>query len=176
MQTKDIASKGPEGFDQYLELISKKPTTFAIRLTDGRPALVFRRTVDFSEISQIKDKAVKATLAVMENNCPPAWKPYLKGDPSIAGRAVHFAERHVGYLKWVDCDQPETPGTNHRKIGEQWQEERIVEERWETLQFLVMAAHDGEAFRALIDGLNAEIGVGVTSDDVSYFQREAQTV
>jgi len=47
----------------------------------------------------------------------PAKVPVKTGD-------VHV--HRSGCLKWFNCDEPETGGPQFRKVGEQWQEERLV--------------------------------------------------
>lgn len=179
MTQNDITKTGLSEFDAYLENIAAKPATFAVRMFNGRPSLVFRRTIHHDEVKRIKDDALKAIQAVIENNYPSAWKPWIPNDLTVIGRAKHFAERHVGVLKWFDCDEPteEQKGLeSFRQVGEQWQEERIVEEKWDELHFLMMAKRDGHGFQSLIDGMNEQLGVGYTSSDVTRFQREARPV
>lgn len=163
-------------FDAFIDGIVEETATFVVRLTDGRPPLVFRKTRNWDDLEVLKARVAKVIKMVQDRSMPATWKPFIGSNIAPVGHAVWFADRHVGYLKWFDCEKPETEGPQFRKVGEQWQEERIVEAPSSELTFIKMSAKDPHGFQSLHQAFFENVGVGWTSTDAAYFRKEEGTV
>lgn len=147
--SKDILNDKPSVFDAYIESVSKKPTTFVVALND-RPAFVFRRTTAWDEMQSIRLAAINQTKAAQDGNIHAEMKKYLGQDPSVMGRAVHLAKRHVGFMG----------------------DDGLIEEPWGEAQFIRLSAIDSYGFNSLMEAVNEEIGVGWTVEDRNYFREQ----
>lgn len=166
----------PSDLESWIESLSQEVAHFYIRLSDGRPTLVFKKTGNWDELEEIKRRVKKAVQAVAENNCPAEWKKFIGQSLVPVGHAEWMANRHVGYLKWVDCDEPAEPGPTHRQLGEQWQEEILIPAKSETLTFLKMSHKDPLGFQSLSQAFFENVGVSWTSDDARYFRRQEEAI
>lgn len=133
-----------------MESISTKPSSFVVIL-EGRPTFVFRRTKDWEELQSIRTAAVNQARCASKNQVHQEWIPYIGSDPSVVGRAVHLAKRHMGFI--VDG--------------------KVVNEVWGELNFLKMAKADPHGFDTLMEAIAGEVTVGWTIEDRDYF-REAE--
>lgn len=163
-------------FDSFIDSIANETSTFVVRLTDGRPALVFRKTRDWDELAMVKDQVGKAIRSVQENTFPEAWRAFIGSDITPVGHAKWFSLHHVGYLKWIDCDEPGEETAAYRKVGDKWQEEVLIEAPSGELTFLKMSKKDPYAFQSLHHAFFSNVGVGWTSDDARYFRKADQAV
>lgn len=160
-------------FDAWLDSIVEETKTFVVRLSDGRPPLVFRKTRNWDDLNAIKERVKKAILSVTDNAYPPAWKPFLASDITPVGQSVWMADRHVGYLEWRDCDEPAEAGPQFRKLGEQWQEEVLVPISSSEFAFLKMSAKDPHGFQSLSQAFFDNVGVGWSASDANHFREAA---
>jgi hypothetical protein len=163
-------------FDIYMQEVEKRAKQFVVRLSD-RPSFVFGRDDGTEETRRITEEANKNVRLAVKGEIYSDWKELAGKDHMAIGRAVHMAERHRGFMveKWVPCEEPTVKADGFKLEGDQWCQkvEVFKAERWSVRQFLSIARRDPQAFMQLMEGLNDQLGVGMTSDDVAYFQEEA---
>lgn len=126
-----------------MESLESRDDRLVLELSNGL-SLVFCATHDWGKQREIDKLAGNNGKQVRDGHRVFAWEKFrAEGETNEAFAdavvcATHMASRHVGIAK----------------------EDGFLEEPWPIENFLAIKAKDGYAFDAIMQGLNAHIGVG----------------